>query len=151
MLGSCKLGKFSKSMINCSAYLGKLIIFLLVKAIVGSLFKTVDKVIDNKAEGDKIKAKIQEKLLAGELKELEGAAKIIETEAKGGFLQRNWRPVMMLTFAGLMVAHWFGFTAPNIPESVQNSLLNIILVGIGGYTVGRSAEKVATNFRKDKR
>ena len=77
-------------------------------------------------------------------------AKIIETEAKGGFLQRNWRPIMMLTFAGLMVAHWFGFTAPNIPESVQNSLLNIILVGIGGYTVGRSAEKVATNFRKGK-
>ena len=62
----------------------------MISPIVGSLFKTVDKVIDNKAEGDKIKAKIQEKLLAGELKELEGAAKIIETEAKGGFLQRNW-------------------------------------------------------------
>ena len=66
----------------------------------------------------------------------------------GGFLQRNWRPVMMLTFAGLMVAHWFGFTAPNIPESVQNSLLNIILVGIGVYTVGRSEAKVASNFGK---
>ena len=47
----------------------------MISPIVGSLFKTVDKVIDNKAEGDKIKAKIQEKLLAGELKELEGAAK----------------------------------------------------------------------------
>ena len=99
----------------------------------------------------KLKLRFKRKLLAGELKELEGAAKIIETEAKGGFLQRNWRPVMMLTFAGLMVAHWFGFTAPNIPESVQNSLLNIILVGIGGYTVGRSAEKVATNFGKGKK
>ena len=51
----------------------------MISPIVGSLFKTVDKVIDNKAEGEKIKAKIQEKLLAGELKELEGAAKIIET------------------------------------------------------------------------
>ena len=47
----------------------------MISPIVGSLFKTVDKVIDNKAEGEKIKAKIQEKLLAGELKELEGAAK----------------------------------------------------------------------------
>lgn len=120
----------------------------IITPIIGSLFKTVDKVIDNKAEGDKIKAKIQEQLLAGELKELEGAAKIIETEAKGGFLQRNWRPLMMLTFAGLMVAHWFGFTAPNIPESVQNSLLNIIMIGIGGYTVGRSAEKVADKWKK---
>lgn len=120
----------------------------IITPIIGSLFKTVDKVIDNKAEGDKIKAKIQEQLLAGELKELEGAAKIIETEAKGGFLQRNWRPIMMLIFAGLMVAHWFGFTAPNIPESVQNSLLNIIMIGIGGYTVGRSAEKVADKWKK---
>ena len=48
-----------------------------ITPIVGSLFKTVDKVIDNKADGERIKAKIQEKLLAGELKELEGAAKII--------------------------------------------------------------------------
>ena len=36
----------------------------------------------------------------------------------------------MVTFADLVVAHWFGFTAPNIPESVQNSLLNIAMVGL---------------------
>ena len=29
----------------------------MISPIVGSLFKTVDKVIDNKAEGEKIKAK----------------------------------------------------------------------------------------------
>jgi len=122
----------------------------LIGPIAGALFKTVDKVIDNKGEADKIKQDIQQRIIAGELKELEGAAKIIQTEAQGGFLQRNWRPIMMLVFAGLMVAHWFGFTAPNIPESVQNSLLNIILVGIGGYTIGRSGEKIADRFKKDK-
>ncbi len=109
----------------------------LIGPIAGALFKTVDKVIDNKGEADKIKQDIQQRIIAGELKELEGAAKIIQTEAQGGWLQRNWRPIMMLVFAGLMVAHWFGYTAPNIPESVQNSLLNIIMIGIGGYTVGR--------------
>jgi len=120
----------------------------LIGPIAGALFKTVDKVIDNKGEAEKIKQDIQQRIIAGELKELEGAAKIIQTEAQGGFLQRNWRPIMMLVFAGLMVAHWFGFTAPNIPESVQNSLLNIILVGIGGYTIGRSGEKIADRFKK---
>ena len=55
----------------------------------------------------------------------------------------------MLVFSGLIVAHWFGFTAPNIPESVQNSLLNIVLVGTGGYIMGRSAEKVADKFKKE--
>jgi hypothetical protein len=53
----------------------------------------------------------------------------------------------MVTFAGLVVAHWFGFTAPNIPESVQNSLLNIVMVGVGGYVKGRSAEKVADKWK----
>jgi hypothetical protein len=123
----------------------------LLGPVAGAVFKTIDKVVDNKGDAEKLKAKVQEKILAGELAELEGAAKIIQTEAQGGFLQRNWRPIMMLVFAGLMVAHWFGFTAPNIPESVQNSLLNIILVGIGGYTVGRSAEKVADKFNNSKK
>jgi|TARA_R110001606_G_scaffold383410_2_gene545702 hypothetical protein len=121
----------------------------LIGPIAGALFKTVDKVIDNKGAAEKIKQDIQQRIIAGELKELEGAAKIIQTEAQGGFLQRNWRPIMMLVFAGLMVAHWFGFTAPNIPESVQNSLLNIIMIGIGGYTVGRSGEKIAEKFKKN--
>jgi len=123
----------------------------LLGPVAGAVFKTIDKVVDNKGEANKLKAKVQEKIIAGELAELEGAAKTIQIEAQGGFLQRNWRPIMMLVFAGLMVAHWFGFTAPNIPESVQNSLLNIILVGIGGYTVGRSAEKVADRFKDSKK
>ena len=50
-------------------------------------------------------------------------------------------------FAGLIVAHWFGLTAPNIPESVQNSLLNIVMVGVGGNVVGRSGEKIADKFK----
>ena len=56
----------------------------------------------------------------------------------------------MLVFAGLVVAHWFGYTAPDIPESVQNSLLNIVLVGMGGYIVGRSGEKIMDKY-KDKK
>ena len=53
----------------------------------------------------------------------------------------------MVTFAALVGAHWFGFTAPDIPESVQNSLLNIVMVGVGGYVMGRSAEKVADKWK----
>ena len=121
-----------------------------VAPMVKTLFSTIDKTIDNKAEAEKIKQNIQQQLLSGQLKELEAQASIITAEAKGGWLQRNWRPLLMLTFAGLVVAHWFGFTAPNIPESVQNSLLNIVLVGMGGYIVGRSGEKIMDKF-KDKK
>ena len=117
--------------------------------MIKTLFTTIDKTIDNKAEAEKIKQKIQEQLISGQLKELEAQAKVIPAEANGSWLQRNWRPLLMLVFAGLVVAHWFGFTAPNIPESVQNNLLNIVLVGVGGYIVGRSGEKIADKFKKE--
>ena len=121
-----------------------------VAPMVKTLFSTIDKTIDNKAEAEKIKQNIQQQLLSGQLKELEAQASIITAEAKGGWLQRNWRPMLMLTFAGLVVAHWFGFTAPNIPESVQNSLLNIVLVGMGGYIVGMSGEKIIDKYKEKK-
>ena len=121
-----------------------------VAPMVKTLFSTIDKTIDNKAEAEKIKQNIQQQLLSGQLKELEAQAQIITAEAKGGWLQRNWRPLLMLTFAGLVVAHWFGFTAPNIPDSVQNSLLNIVLVGMGGYIVGRSGEKIMDKYKEKK-
>jgi hypothetical protein len=121
-----------------------------VAPMVKTLFTTIDKTIDNKAEAEKIKQNIQQQLLSGQLKELEAQASIITAEAKGGWLQRNWRPMLMLTFAGLVVAHWFGFTAPNIPESVQNSLLNIVLVGVGGYIAGRSGEKIMDKYKEKK-
>ncbi len=38
--------------------------------IISALFKTVDKVVDSKEEKDRIKAKIQEQALAGEMKEI---------------------------------------------------------------------------------
>src|SRR6056300_869016 len=120
-----------------------------VAPMVKTLFSTIDKTIDNKADAEKMKQQIQQQLLSGQLKELEAQASIITAEAQGGWLQRNWRPLLMVTFAGLVVAHWFGFTAPNIPESVQNSLLNIVLVGVGGYIVGRSGEKIADKFKKE--
>jgi|TARA_A200000113_G_scaffold132504_1_gene119181 uncharacterized membrane protein len=119
-----------------------------VAPMIKTLFSTIDKTIDNKAEAEKLKQSIQQQLLSGQLKELEAQAKIITAEAQGGWLQRNWRPILMLVFAGLVVAHWFGFTAPNIPESVQNSLLNIVLVGVGGYIVGRSGEKIMDKYKK---
>ena len=121
-----------------------------VAPLIKTLFKTIDKTIENKADAERIKQSIQQQLLSGQLKELEAQAAIIVAESKGGFLQRNWRPSLMLIFAGLIVAHWFGFTAPNIPESVQNSLLNIVLVGCSGYILGRSGEKIMDKYKEKK-
>ena len=122
-------------------------IWSLIGSIGGKVLDIVDDVVEDKDEANRLKFEIQRQLIENKSSELEAAAKIVLAEAQGGWLQRNWRPLLMVTFAGLVVAHWFGFTAPDIPESVQNSLLNIVMVGVGGYVVGRSGEKIADKFR----
>ena len=122
-------------------------IWNLIGTIGGKVLAIVDDVVEDKDEANKLKFQIQKQLLESKSGELEAQAKIVLAEAQGSWLQRNWRPMLMVTFAGLVVAHWFGLTASNIPESVQNSLLNIVMVGVGGYVAGRSAEKVADKWK----
>jgi hypothetical protein len=89
------------------------------------------------------KLKLFELQQAGQLKELDGAIQIITAEATGSWLQRNWRPMMMMVFTSLIVARWFGWTAPNLTEQEYKHLWDIVELGIGGYVIGRSVEKVA--------
>ena len=119
----------------------------LIGTIGGKVLDIVDDVVEDKDEANKLKFEIQRRLVESKSKEMESAAKIVLAEVQGSWLQRNWRPLLMVTFAGLVVAHWFGLTASNIPESVQNSLLNIVMIGVGGYVVGRSGEKIAEKLK----
>ena len=48
----------------------------------------------------------------------------------------------MLTFGGLIVARWMGYSAPNISEAEVLKLWDIVELGLGGYVIGRSAEKI---------
>ena len=114
----------------------------LIPAISGLLGKAIDKAIPDKDEAERIKAQVMLQAMQQDQQELQSAAQIITAEATGeSWLQRCWRPILMLWFAALVGAHWLGFTPDNLPESVVNNLLDIVQVGIGGYVVGRSAEK----------
>ena len=73
----------------------------------------------------------------------QAAASIVKAEAESNhWLAANWRPILMLTFGGLIVARWFGFAAPELSESEYIKLWDIVQLGIGGYVIGRSAEKI---------
>jgi hypothetical protein len=75
------------------------------------------------------------------------AADIIKTEANSNhWLAAVWRPVVMLTFAALIVARWFGFAAPELSEAEYLKLWSIVEFGLGGYVVGRSVEKIAPSI-----
>lgn len=74
----------------------------------------------------------------------QASADIVKAEAESEhWLAANWRPMLMLVFAGLIVAKWFGFSADGVTEAVELKLFSILEVGIGGYVIGRTVEKVA--------
>ena len=115
-----------------------------LSAIAGLVGTAIDKAIPDKDEAAKLKHSINNQLIMLSASELEQAGKIITAEASGeSWLQRNWRPLTMLTFTGLVVAHWLGFTAPALSEAQIIALLDIVKIGLAGYVVGRSAEKTA--------
>ncbi|MCK4826599.1 hypothetical protein KA005_63235, partial [bacterium] len=79
------------------------------------------------------------KVLDYESKALEARASIIKTEAQGqSSLQRNWRPITMLTFLILVVCDSFGLLV--VP--IADQMWTLLQLGLGGYVIGRSAEKV---------
>ena len=50
--------------------------------------------------------------------------------------------------AALIVARMLGFTAPGLSEAEVLKLWSILEVGIGGYVIGRSAEKILPEVAK---
>lgn len=74
-------------------------------------------------------------------------AEIVKTEAaSGNWLASGWRPITMLTFTALIVARWFGWAAPNLDPAEYIKLWDIVELGLGGYVIGRSVEKVVPSL-----
>lgn len=75
---------------------------------------------------------------------------VLTAELNGNALQRNWRPITMLAFAFIVVYRYF--IAPvchlELIEMPQD-FWDLLKLGIGGYVVGRSVEKVATTVTQN--
>lgn len=78
------------------------------------------------------------------------AGDIIKEEARAGFLASSWRPITMLVFVTLITAHWLGFTPEGISEEEVIGLLEIVKVGLGGYVLGRSGEKIVKTWKSSR-
>ena len=48
----------------------------------------------------------------------------------------------MYVFGGLIAARWLGFVNPDLSEQEIQSLWDVVKIAMGGYVLGRSAEKI---------
>jgi hypothetical protein len=122
----------------------------------GGIVKPITDLIDNLSTSDEERGKLQIELtrieneflgkaLEYEAKLIDSQGRIVEAEAKGqSWLQRNWRPITMLTFLILVVCDSFGWLAFRL----SNEAWTLLQIGLGGYVVGRTGEKIVDKIRK---
>lgn len=112
--------------------------------------KVIDRLWPDPAQAAQAKLQLLQMQQTGELAKLtadtdmaKAAASIVQSEAaSSGFLASSWRPITMLVFVALITARWFGLAAPNLQEAEYLKLWDIVQLGLGGYVIGRSAEKI---------
>ena len=121
-----------------------------VLGLIGQIFKPATELIDNlhTSEEEKLQQKAQllalqtsflTEALDYEQEQLKAKTEIIIAEAKGGsWIQRNWRPITMLTFLALVVLDQTG----QLAFRLAGEAWTLLQIGLGGYVVGRSVEKV---------
>jgi hypothetical protein len=121
-----------------------------VLSLIGQIFKPAMEMIDSvhtsteekleqKAQLLQLQADFLVQGLEYEMGQLKARAEIITAEAKSEhWVTATWRPITMLTFLALVVLDQFGLLAFRLAEEAWT----LLQLGLGGYVVGRSLEKV---------
>jgi hypothetical protein len=119
------------------------------------LVKNGGRIIDNLSTTDEEKLKAKNELSGLVFEALnkmqEAQRDVLVTEAKGNWLQRSWRPILMLAFGFIVVYAYFFEPAfllsdgeLGVSETLNPKFWELLKLGVGGYIIGRSTEKVAS-------
>ena len=96
-------------------------------------------------EKKQLETDILQLLIAVEEKTITEQAAAIREEARGNWLQRSWRPIVMLVFTLIILAGTF----LNLPILADTSRFwDLLEIGLGGYIIGRGSEQLVSSLLK---
>ena len=127
-----------------------------VTDLIAGIFKPAAELIDelHTSEDERLTAKghlldvqaaAMQRVFDYEKSTLEAQANIVNSEASSEhWLTATWRPVTMLTMLVLVV----GDAMMWLPNPLSEDAFMLLQIGLGGYLVSRSAEKIVKVVRK---
>lgn len=121
----------------------------ILRVLTGPITDIINKSVKDKDLAAKLNHEIVTLMIQSDAEVTRQAGEIIQAEARGdSWLQRSWRPMTMIWFSVLLGLYWFGFAPDYLVEhpEVTQDLMGLLKIGIGGYIVGRSAEKISHNI-----
>ena len=129
-----------------------------IPAIISVVGEAIKRAVPDKDKAAELQTQITAQLISQDNAALEGAVKIILAEAQGeSWLQRNWRPLLMVTIVAIIANNYllapyinamFGGNAVPL-LALPERLWDLMTLGVGGYIAGRSGEKMLATW-KDK-
>ena len=70
-------------------------------------------------------------------------ADVLKVELSGNWLQRSWRPLLMVAFGFIILYQYFISQVFSLPQvDLPERFFDLLEIGLGGYVIGRSVEKV---------
>lgn len=118
-----------------------------VTGIINLVTTGIDKIFpdaDEKQKGE----------LSSFLATLQGQVQVLMTEMQGNWLQKSWRPILMLSIVAIVVNNYILvpylglFGLPVVTLDLPEKLWNLMTLGVGGYIAGRSGEKIVEAWKK---
>ena len=116
----------------------------------------IDKIWPDAGEKEKAKMRLAELAAKGELAELEGGLKVMLAEMNGNWLQRSWRPILMLVCIFIVFNNYvlFPYLKLFVPDAavelqLDQNIWDLMKIGIGGYTACRTIDKGIKEWRKN--
>lgn len=120
-------------------------IFKPAAELIDELHTSEEERLQSKAKLLDVQAAAMQRVFDYESEMLEAKAKIVHAEASSKhWLTANWRPITMLTFLVLVVGDSLGF----LPNDLNDQAWILLEIGLGGYVIGRSGEKIAETLKR---
>jgi len=127
----------------------------MIAALLPVVGEVIKRVLPDKDAQVKAQTELNTMLLDGSFKEFEKQADIIIAEAKSEHkITSQWRPITMLTFVAIIANNYilapylqamFGWS---VALDIPPDMWDLLKLGLGGYMIGRSGEKIAQVYKK---
>ena len=131
-----------------------------LSAITDFAGKLLDRLLPDKTAADAAKLEMFKAVQSGELAQLaastdlaKAGASVIAAEASSGnWLAAAWRPIMMLSFVAIVVNNYILYPYINLffhsglVLQIPVDMWDLLKIGVGGYVIGRSGEKIAASI-----
>ena len=120
-------------------------IFKPAAELIDELHTSEEERLQSKARLLDVQAAAMQRVFDYEAEMLQAKSKIVHAEASSKhWLTANWRPITMLTFLILVVGDSLGF----LPNDLNDKAWILLEIGLGGYVIGRSGEKIAETLKR---